>query len=404
MPIEVIMPSLGAVSEENTLVRWLVDVGDQIEKGSPMFEAESDKATVEVQAPETGEVGVLLAEPGTVILAGKTIAWLLKANESADDIPGFSESATPKNFEEPSEIEAIAPRPKGVHLPNRRIASPRARRLANEKGVNLDQLQGTGPMGRIVEADVKDALENGILVRGAQPYSLQPQIPGIRGRIARKMAESAHTTAPVTLTTETSAESLLRLRKSLQDELPEFADLFSFDLLFTLVSAKALLDHPSVNASITSGGINIHSQVNIGIAIDTDDGLVVPVISDVLSRELIDLGNDLNQKKQLAMQGRLRPEDLRGGTFTITNLGILGIDAFTPIINIPEVAVLGIGRIIEKPVAERGRIRIENRITLSLTFDHRAVDGGPAARFLQRTVKIVEAPERMLIGWLNNSN
>jgi pyruvate dehydrogenase E2 component (dihydrolipoamide acetyltransferase) len=206
------------------------------------------------------------------------------------------------------------------------------------------------------------------------------------------MSESAHTTAPVTLTTQANAGGLVNLRALIQLEEPELRAAISYDLLFVMITAQALVTHPEMNTSLTTEGIVVHEEINIGVAVDTARGLVAPVLRNVDERKLVDLAQDLMVKVQQAKSGSLTNEEMIGGTFTITNLGVYGVDAFTPIINLPECAVLGIGRIREVPIVRDGSVDSGHSVALSLTFDHRIVDGGPAARFLQELSQRIEKP------------
>lgn len=377
MPIEVIMPSLGAVAEEATLVRWLIREGDTVAKGQVIFEAESDKATVEIEAPESGKVFQLLASEGDLIPNGTVIALLLAEGEPMPEAP-------PSMIRENQTVQESYTAPP-IQDGKRLVASPLARRLAREKGIDLAKLRGTGPGGRIIVADVKDALE-------AMPpsFTTLTGLTGLRASVARRMAESSQITAPVTLTTEIDAEPLVELREMLQREADEHV--ISYNLLLAVICAHALRDHPQINASLTPQGIVQHRDIHIGIAVDTPRGLLVAVLRNVPQRGLLELGADLQAKIARLREGKASPDDLSGATFTITNLGMFGIDAFTPIINLPEAAILGVGRIRAKPVEKRGEIMLGKTMVLSLTFDHRLVDGAPAARFLQRVSYLIEHP------------
>jgi pyruvate dehydrogenase E2 component (dihydrolipoamide acetyltransferase) len=402
MPTEVIMPSLGAASDELKLVRWLVKKGDTVEKGQPIFEAESDKSVVEVEAPDSGTLGKFLASPEDIVLAGEVVAILLAPGEK---LPAETETPSPTTNSIPATSFLSMPElplssSKTVQPSDRIIASPLARKMARKEGIDLNTIKGTGPGGRIIKADIEDALERlataPTLIQPSGPIASLP-LTGTRGVIARHMSESVHTTAPVTLTTEADAGSLVRLRQMLKTEAGKRGDVISYDLLMAMITAQALQRHPNLNASLTPAGIVQHEQINIGVAVDTERGLLVPVLKAVPTRSMLDLATDLQAKVAKAQAGKAAPEDLSGGTFTITNLGLFGIDAFTPIINLPECAILGIGCIREKPVARQGQLVLGQMMALSLTFDHRIVDGAPAARFLQEVTRLVEKPELILL-------
>ena len=284
--------------------------------------------------------------------------------------------------------------------------SPLARRLASELGVDVDALAARMPGKRIERADVEAKakaeaevkVETGSTSTSTSPGAVLP-ITTVRRTIADRMAASAHTVAPVTLTTEADATELVRLRKQLKDDgsqpVPSYNDLLA------KLTAQALLEHPMVNARFDGDTIIQAMTANIGVAVDTDRGLLVPVLRDVQTKSLRQIAREAAALIEKARTGCISPDDLHGGTFTITNLGMYEIDAFTPIINLPECAILGVGRIVPKQVvvdAEAERVAIRQMLFLSLTFDHRLVDGAPAARFLQRVKQFVEKPYLWLVG------
>jgi len=382
---EVIMPDLGATESVSTLLRWFVSEGQAVKQGQPIFEAESDKATIEIVASVDGVLGRILAEPGSIVPAGERVAWILQPGEQmADEGP----AAAPSNKEVPRFPPSSTSERPGARSTRRVVATPLARKISLREHLDLTRIRGTGPMGRIIRADVLDALE----VRRPEPerpLSAALPIAGTRGVIARRMAESAHTTAPVTLTCQAEATALAAARESLATRLGEAA---SYNLLLALIAAQCLLDHPSLNASLGPQGIVEHAEVSIGVAVDAERGLVVPVLRDVPRRSITDLAADLEELVRKARAGELTRDEMSGGTFTITNLGQFRVDSFTPIINMPECAVLGVGRIHPSPVVRSGKLAISTTVALSLTFDHRLVDGAPAARFLTAIAEYVEQP------------
>jgi pyruvate dehydrogenase E2 component (dihydrolipoamide acetyltransferase) len=393
MSIEVIMPHLGAVMEESTLLKWLIGEGDLVKKGQPIFEAESDKATVEVESPETGRIVKLIASPGEVIQVGEVVGLLQMLDETDDT----SHPETEKDeivVKESPEVHTVG-ESKGEEESDRVVASPLARRLARTKGIDLQKLVGTGPGGRIIKADVEEATMGQPAIPAfydTLPPEVIVPISTTRSTIAKRMAHSTHTAAAVTLNTEVEASALVNLRQALRAQRPDLAPFISFDLILMKIAAQALREFPEVNASLTKEGIAQHSNINIGVAVDADRGLLVPVVKDIDQRDLFELAQDLEDKITRAKTGKITAEELRGGTFTITNLGVFGIDTFTPIINLPECAILGIGRIKDCPVVRMGVVVPGKIINLSLTFDHRVIDGGPAARFLQEVARILEHP------------
>jgi pyruvate dehydrogenase E2 component (dihydrolipoamide acetyltransferase) len=275
-------------------------------------------------------------------------------------------------------------------------ASPLARRVAEDLEVDLGALASAMPGRRIERADVERAART-----TERPTPLQGDrtpISHVRRIIAERMAASAHTTAPVTLTTEVDATELVRLRKQLKSDAVSIVPSYT-DLLAKL-SAQALQEHPALNARFEGDNIVQPQGVHIGLAVDTDRGLLVPVIRDAQAKTLRQIAQESAALAERARSGALGPDELRGSTFTITNLGMYDIDAFTPIINLPECAILGVGRIVPKQVVvdvDAERLAIRHMMFLSLTFDHRLVDGAPAARFVQRVKQFIEQPYLWLV-------
>jgi pyruvate dehydrogenase E2 component (dihydrolipoamide acetyltransferase) len=286
--------------------------------------------------------------------------------------------------------------------------SPVARRIAREAGLDWRTLSGSGPGGRIMRDDVTLALGEARALGEAHAFGgaqtlgevdapdqeIVEAIPirGVRAVIAERMLHSATSTAPVTLNAEADATALVELRGQLrQDEIEA-----SYNGLLLYVLRRALREHPRLNASIQGETIKVWKRVHVGLAVDTERGLLVPVVRDVAGKGIAQLTAEAQDLVQRARAGQCSPEELSGGTFTLTNLGMFGIDSFTPIINLPECAILGVGRIKRKPVMYGDQVVGRDMVWLSLTFDHRLVDGGPAARFLQRVVQLIERPHLLM--------
>ncbi|HMD87590.1 MAG TPA: dihydrolipoamide acetyltransferase family protein [Anaerolineaceae bacterium] len=395
MPFEVIMPNLGAANENSTLLRWLVLPGDEVQRGQLLFEAESDKATVEIEAGESGRF-MPLVRAGDIAEVGQVIGILLRPGEEYKGQEVLKNKTHSTFAADPARsiaLPASNPETSTKSRSGRLVITPLARRLAAQEAVDITQIHGSGPRGRIVATDVQQVLQK----RAERAPSLGEKYStsNLRGMIARRMVESAQTTAPVTLVTEGNAERLIALREKLEWHPGLPGEWVSYDLLIAWITGQALLNYPILNASWTVDGIVFHDRVNIGVAVDTESGLIVPVLKNVTQRPLIELGKELSGLIDRARAGRSFPEDLQAGTFTITNLGQFGIDAFTPVINLPECAILGIGRIRRSPIEREGVLTMGKVITLSLTFDHRIVDGAPAARFLQQLIQFVEMPEKL---------
>jgi len=434
MPFEVVMPRLGWNMQKGSLGSWLKQDGDRVEASEILFTVEGDKATQEVEALESGILRIPedSPSPGVEVPVGTLLAYILQPGESLPLQPQLGEHVTPSAsdgqlpvFRAASEVSRIGEQEPAQSTALRNRISPRARRVAGELGVDWTALRGSGRTGRIVERDVRQAAEAArteatravpfaraglttepaggapsgqLLAAPGRAVEVAVPITTVRRAIAERMAASAHTAAPVTLTTEADATELVRLRAQLQEDgrnpVPSYVD-----VLAKLITA-ALAEHPMLNARLDGDVIHQSAAVNMGIAVDTERGLLVPVLRDVAVKSLRQIAQESAALIERARAGRLTADELTGGTFTITNLGMYEIDAFTPLINLPECAVLGMGRIMAKQVvvdAEAERVAIRQMVFLSLTFDHRLVDGGPAARFLQRVKQYVERPYLWLV-------
>jgi pyruvate dehydrogenase E2 component (dihydrolipoamide acetyltransferase) len=274
--------------------------------------------------------------------------------------------------------------------------SPVARRIADSAGLDLSAITGTGPGGRIMRQDVEQALlpgEEKVAPRD-EDLEIQP-LAGLRAIIAERLSSSWQERPHVTLTTEADATNLISAR---QQAMAETDTKVSYDAFLVALVARALGEHPHMNVQLTERGIERLSRINVGVAIDTERGLLVPVVRDTAGKSLLQVQRTLGELVERALAGRSLPDDLTGGTFTITNLGMFEIDAFTPIINPPESAILGVGRIVAKPVSVDRQVVVRDMMSLSLSFDHRLVDGAPAARFLQRLKQLVERPFALALG------
>ena len=410
MAIEVVMPRLGWNMEAGTVVEWLKHDGDPVKAGEYLFLVESDKATTEVESLDAG----ILRIPGNALRVGEelpvgtVLAYLVQDGETvpaAQSAVGSGQGVGAA-LEPPSPQQSARPADGTQHSASP-AASPRAMRIAGELGVDWTKLTGTGGGGRIVERDVRAAFEQMAPAAAVPAATLAQSTPGVdatavplsqmRRIIGERMARSAHTVAPVTLTTEADATALVRLRSDIKGALieTETATSPTYNDLFAKLVAVALGEFPDLNASLTDGGIVRHESVHLGVAVDTERGLLVPVIRDAHAKSVQIIAAESARLIGQARAGKISLDDLKGGTFTITNLGMYDIDAFTPIINLPESAILGIGRIVARPIVideEAETVAVRKMVALSLTFDHRVVDGAPAARFLKRIKQFVEQP------------
>ncbi len=434
MPISITVPRLGWSMEAGTFVEWIKADGDPVRPGDPVFRLEGEKSVEEVESLDAGILSIPAdgPKPGDRVVVGAVIGYLLQAGEAhppREPLAGTEESTPPAVEPAASPSVRRKAREHGVDLRTIRgtgragrvvvedieraaqavptadpAISPRARRLATRHGLDWCKLRGTGRTGRIRERDVAAAIRNGENHdRDTPAPTPTPPQPGLipltptRKAIATRMTESSRITAPVTLTAAVDASNLVNLREqfkavgAIDDRpVPSYTD-----FLVKLVGF-ALQTHPLLAARWTDGGILPAGRIDIGVAVDTDAGLLVPVIRDVPALGLRALAARSRELIDHARRGQLPAREMEGGCFTVTNLGGYGVDAFTPIINLPECAILGVGRIERRPVMRGDRVVGRPQVTLSLTFDHRIVDGGPAARFLQTLAGLIETPAAWL--------
>jgi pyruvate dehydrogenase E2 component (dihydrolipoamide acetyltransferase) len=383
MALPITVPRLGWNMEQGVFAGWLAEEGATVRAGQPLYTLESDKATEDVENFDEGILHIPADGPrkGDVLAVGTVIGFVLQPGEP---LPTRTLSTA---VQAPAEQAAPVTEAAAVEIPRRErpTSSPRARRSAASLGVDWQEATATGRSGRIRERDVR-ALAAG----RAEPQSA-PAGNSLRRLIAERMLTSHRSTAPVTLTTTIDATELVRFRQRCQeaksgDLVPTYTD------LFVRLTALALEKHPLLNSRWEDERVVASQEISIGIAVETDAGLMVPVVRDVSSLSLKELALRTRDLIERARQRRLSASEMQGGTFTVTSLGALGIDAFTPIINHPECAILGIGRIRSCPVVFEEQIVIRDQVTLSLTFDHRISDGAPAARFLQTLSAAVEDP------------
>jgi pyruvate dehydrogenase complex dihydrolipoamide acetyltransferase long form len=412
MPVELTIPKLGMTMKEATIARWIKGDGDPVKAGEVVLVIETEKITYEVEAPAEGFLQIL--EPaGAVLPVGARVGVLLAERTAASAAPPAPE-AEPSQPVPPVSSPAhggsgvVPPAPAASGRPK---ASPLARRIARDRGVDLARVSGTGPGGRIVQEDVLRYIERGPLptpaeagsalgaMAGKSVRAMHP-VSGMRRQIFKHMHLSLQETAQITLTSEVDATELQRLRRSLIRRHEKDDVRISYNAILVRVVAQVLTEQPWVNASVDGDRVIHWADVHVGVAMELDEGLIVPVVRNADRRTVLDIERTLQELFQRARGRKLLPDDIQGGTFTISNLGHLGIDAFTPILNRPESGILGVGRMTERPVAVRrdGRpeVEIRQRMVLSLTVDHRVVDGAPGARFLRRIAEFIEDPYLMI--------
>ena len=380
MAVEVVMPKFGLTMQEGTIQQWFKAEGDRVDKGEPLFEVETEKVLYEVEAPVSGRVARLLYRPEASVACATVVAVIaVEGEDPAVVASGYD--ALPPAVDRP-----ISPEPGGAPaVPRTGSATapvtPAARKLAKEHSVDLANVRGTGPGGRVTREDVE-----AVVARGAASPPTGTALHGMRKAIAERMLKSLQSTAQLTICTEADVTAMAARRERLAAEFP----LTYTDLLIEAV-AKALCAHPRLNATASADAVQQHDNVDIAVAVALDDGLIAPIIRSAQSMSLAQIAEESRRLAERARRGTLSVDDVSGGTFTITNLGMYGIDAFTPILHTPQIAILGIGRIIEKPVVHAGQVVVRAMMTLSLTFDHRIVDGAPAAAFLRQVVENLQA-------------
>jgi pyruvate dehydrogenase E2 component (dihydrolipoamide acetyltransferase) len=450
MPFEIKMPQLGLTMESGTLLAWLVEQGDQIVPGKGIFEVETDKAAVVVEAHEAGVIAEILVQAGESVPVGTTLAVAVGPGES---LLADWRSSHPANVAQPrAEPESMAVPRREPTKEGKLRASWKARTIARESNLELSIVVGSGPNGRVVAADVRraaargekelvvetkvspvaanlaaslglplsaiqgsgtqgrilkaDVIEAAAAVIRSQAAALEvPQaswthvretvpLVGVRGTVSKRMAASAQATARVTLFREVDATALVELREQYVRRDVEV----SYNDILVRVCAAALREHPQANARMGDEVIEWLDDVHVGLAVDTDEGLLVPVVHNADELSIPEIGQESARLIEAARTGQCTPDELTGGTFTITNLGMLGVEGFTPVINLPECCILGMGRVVRKPIVCGGNdtVTVRSMMTLSLAFDHRVIDGAPAARFLSRITELVEDPRLLL--------
>ena len=404
MAISVVMPALEMAQETGKLISWLKKEGESVAKGEPLLEVETDKAVMEIESPGDGVLAGVKVQPGAEVPVGRTIAWIVRPGEvpPADEVAATSGRKTTvvappaaHAVSHPaSASQAVTSTPSATQPVK---ISPKARRLASERGVNLANVRGSGAGGEILASDILAAAES---KAGASSATVDSGSP-----ISRLMAErttQSWTTVPhFFVVREVDAGALNEARQKLGPEIEKShgLKLTHTDLLAALV-ARVLLKHPRMNASWIREGVRTNAEINIGLAMAVDDGVVAPVIHNAHKAELGEIAVQRRDLAERARGGKLRPADISGGTFTISNLGMFGVDAFTAIIIPPQVAILAVGRIADRVVpvgvGSDARPGIRPMMTLTLSSDHRVVDGARAAEFLRDLVEAIGSPQQWL--------
>ena len=384
MPKEIKLPQWGMNMNDGTVVKWLKSIGEDVSKGDDLVEIESTKVNAAVEATEAGKLGRIDIKEGDLVPVGTVLGMILLEGESESDIPD-------KLIDNKEENNEIKPK-ENINLNKKVIASPRARSLAKKLEIDISDLQGTGPSGRITEEDVRLFSEN-LNISDKTIYSIKESIPstGIRQIIAKRMFESAQN-PQVTLNTVACVDSLFELQKTLisnwrREKIRPQVN----DILLKIVS-DTLITNPKLNAHYNNQSLDLIENINLGVAMAVKDGLVVPVIVDSQKKDFLEISKEIRTFSKKIKSNQLLPDDITGSTFTISNLSSYNVEYFNPIINPPEVAILGVGKISNKiDLDENKEVVVKKIIHLSLTFDHRALDGVPASNFLDSLVKNIES-------------
>jgi len=392
MAISVVMPALEMAQETGKLLAWRKKEGERVTKGEPLLEIETDKAVVEVEAPGDGVLAGVTAEVGAVIPVGETIAWLVAPGEkppakAATAAPAArATSGTARAAVAASQAPAIA----AAAAPQ---ISPKARRLAKELGVDFTRLKGTGPEGTITAEDVQASADG----KSASAAPAGEPLTQIARLMAERTTQSWTSVPHFFLVRDVDASELVELSKKLGPEIEKShgARLSITDLLIALVG-KVLVKHPRMNSSWTGDAIRSNPDINISVAIAVKDGVVGAVIHKANTTQLGDISTQRRDMSERARAGRLRPADITGGTFTISNLGMFGVDAFTAIIIPTQAAILAVGRIADRVVPVESRPGVRPMMTLTLSCDHRVVDGARSAEFLRDLVEAIGNPQHWL--------
>ncbi len=457
MASEIVLPQWGMEMQDGTIVRWLKQEGDTVAEGEPIVEVETAKLQTELESTASGILSRIVAQEGAIVPIRGVLCVIAEPGEEL--APSAAPAPAPGAGSPPTPTTQATPATNGAGggAPGVQVV-PAARRLARERGVDLGQLRGSGPSGRILLSDVEDVLQAPAAPAAERPQSAGERVPvvpaarrlarendidlatvtgsgpqgriliedveaavtarsalapaatpepsadgvvpltGIRGAVATRMLQSIQTTAQVTLTTEAIVTEAMQLRRGLSRHHAEEAGGGIGPLPMVIkAAAEALKRHPRMNAIETTSAegaaqVQMLSEINIGLAVALDEGLVTPIIRGADRKSLAQLAAENRDLAARTREGRTRPEEISGGTFTITNLGANEIDGFTPIINPPQVGILGVGRVVEKPVIANGEVAKGETMYLSLTFDHRVIDGAPAAAFLQTVKGLLEDP------------
>jgi pyruvate dehydrogenase E2 component (dihydrolipoamide acetyltransferase) len=430
---EIQMPRLSDTMEEGVISTWVKQVGDKVASGDVLVEIETDKAVMEYEAYEDGYLVKQSVSEGDTVPIGAVIGVIAdspdaEVSDSAPAAPAEPAAEEEKREEAPAEESAPAESAESAPAADwsgdgegpRPRTSPLARRLAKEYGLDITRIQGSGPKGRIVRADIEAAAKNGEAAAQAPaaeapaakaPAAPAPQAPAfddgrdseelkvsnVRKVIARRLTESKQQVPHFYLRRTIDAEALKAFRAQINEQLASTGAKISFNDLIVKACATALKLHPAVNTSWVDDKLLQHHRINVGVAVAVDAGLVVPVLHDTDKATLSEISTRTRELAGKARDGKLKPQEMSGGTFSVSNLGMFGVDSFSAVINPPEAAILAVGAMRQEAVVVDGEVAVRNRISLELSVDHRAVDGAVGAAFLKDLAEILEEPMRIIL-------
>ncbi len=441
MAVNITMPKWGLTMKEGKISKWFKQEGDSVEKGEDLFEVETEKITNKVESTASGVLFQIVVTAGQTVPVATIVAIIAESGEQPERIEGIQAGEVVEG-ETASSGDAAKDAPEKSEEKKFVRSSPAARRLAKEQGIDIAQVPGTGPEGRITmddvtrykdekppapritplaaemarqadldvstitgtgeggkitKEDVNRALETGTSGAGVEPGQSIP-FTGMRKLIADNMHASLQNAAQLTTFTEVDVTGMVDLRDILLEKYKNDETVkISYNDIIIMATARTLKEFPMMNSALLGDEILLHDRVNIGMAVALPDGLIVPKIRDADKKSLLEIARESRELAKKAREGTLTVEEVTDGTFTISNVSMLDMDGFTPILNPPESGILGVGRVKEKPAVHKGEIAIRSMMTLSLTFDHRVVDGAPAMQFLRALAKYLEHPVLMMV-------
>ena len=401
MAVKIVMPKLGLTMKEGTVSKWLKQEGDSVKKGEPLMEVSTDKIVNDVESPGEGILRKIVVPENSKVPVSALVAILAAPDEDISQFDSETVSQVEKAAPAAAPAAALKTAPAVASADSgageKVKASPVAKKLAEEKGISLELIQGTGPKGRITKEDVENYVPEASPAPGEalqEAVTEGKPLEGLRAIIAERLQESWQQAPHVTITREVDVSALKALKQQVKAELDQSV---SYTDMLTVLTARILLKHPDLNGQFADGLLYRQQAVNMGIAVALAEGLMVPVVKNAHQKTMTAVHEEMADLSQKARFNRLSGDELSGATFTITNLGMEGVDMFTPIINPPECAILGVGRMVDKPVYEGEHLVRRPMMWLSLSFDHRVVDGQTAARFMADLDRSIRQPGMVLV-------